>query len=104
MTFVNNIYDFSTNISIESKTAVSCFTLQRPLGDTRLNKQNRIKTIQEGGKFKKSNKNIAISKIIVALNVNFFKTPPQNEKSNISVRLAPSEEIDYSFFFSCIWE
>ena len=37
-------------------------------------------------------------------NVNFFKTPPLNDKSNISAPLAPSEEIDNSFFISCIGE
>ena len=37
-------------------------------------------------------------------NVNFFKTSPKNEKSNISAHLASSEEIDHSSFFSCIGE
>ena len=38
------------------------------------------------------------------LNVYFFKMPPQNEKSNISAPLGPLEEIDHSFFFSCMGE
>ena len=54
------------------------------------------KTIQEAGKFKRSNKKITILEIIVNLNL--------YEISNISTPLEHWVKIDHSFFLSCIGE